>query len=682
MPPPSVINPVSPVIASHPLNIGRTAWWMVLPGITSQTVLTDLMGRYPGTLVGFTNPPFSPSAQRPGGLGQFNIDNALTNYADMGTQAGLQLTGSLTFSGWVRPYSSGTKGFYCNASGTGAQNFDIYVNGSTITIRWGGGTVISNSITVPANVWTHIAFKRSGSAGSWDWVLYVNGWSRASGNTATDPTGGSYVTRIGREPTTNIFNGALDDISIWNNRVLSDAEILQVYNLAQSGYPGLLNRVIARPKWLPAGLAPALPNAAAILSQRVPSTATAPTLGSRIDYGSALARNLSTLYAFNEGSGGMVNDLAGGVKGQLLSDYIWRSGPQRSTLTLGAGTALGRTNLGHPTLPGDFTIACAVVPLRQPNSTDISAIGAWNTGASAGTNEYMLSLTSNNTDRGVRFLIEQGSTIYTATDATQYTLAMPLLLVGVKSGTTMTLYRMDGSVWKGAVATQACGAGAVNFVAGRTLKLGEIDVNGSFNTNARYNFVGIWNTALSPTDVERLSRNLYSMLSSMRQMRILIGTAGGGGAALTKSLAETILFSDSRGMGLQRVLSDGLTLSDGRAAGMGKTLSEGMIVSDVLSASLSGVLIKALSETLHLSDSRSASVLKTLVESLALSDLRSLSFQKALSEALTLQDLINAVLLGVLNLIPLQMVDRGTGRGDSVTSSGSGDSVESDGGVS
>jgi len=159
--------------------------------------------------------------------------NGSSSYVDLGNPALLQLTGSMTWSAWVKaaanPADDGQIVAKSNdASGwqfkttpdTGQHTFGVGVAGATNTF------VQRYSATVRSlNVWYHVAGVYNASARTLD--IYVNGVLNNGTLSGTIP--GSQINsavnvNIGRRSGGYYFNGVIDDVRIYN-RALSQAEI-------------------------------------------------------------------------------------------------------------------------------------------------------------------------------------------------------------------------------------------------------------------------------------------------------------------------------------------------------------------------------------------------------------------------------------------------------------------------
>jgi hypothetical protein len=159
--------------------------------------------------------------------------NGSSSYVDLGNPALLQLTGSMTWSAWVKaaanPADDGQIVAKSNdASGwqfktspdTGQHTFGVGVAGATNTF------VQRYSATVRSlNVWYHVAGVYNASARTLD--IYVNGVlnnGTLSGTIPASQINSAVNVNIGRRSGGYYFNGVIDDVRIYN-RALSQAEI-------------------------------------------------------------------------------------------------------------------------------------------------------------------------------------------------------------------------------------------------------------------------------------------------------------------------------------------------------------------------------------------------------------------------------------------------------------------------
>jgi chitodextrinase len=159
--------------------------------------------------------------------------NGSSSYVDLGNPALLQITGSMTWSAWVKaaanPPDDGQIVAKANdASGwqfktspdTGPHTFGVGVAGATNTFAQRYSTTVRS-----LNVWYYVAGVYNASARTLD--IYVNGVlnnGTLSGTIPASQINSAVNVNIGRRSGGYYFNGVIDDVRIYN-RALSQAEI-------------------------------------------------------------------------------------------------------------------------------------------------------------------------------------------------------------------------------------------------------------------------------------------------------------------------------------------------------------------------------------------------------------------------------------------------------------------------
>ncbi|WP_295233995.1 LamG-like jellyroll fold domain-containing protein [Sediminibacterium sp.] len=89
----------------------------------------------------------------------------------------------------------------------------------------------------------------------------------------------------------------------------------------------------------------------------------------------------------------------------------------------------------------DFTVEAWTIKYANSVGFENSGVvGKWNTGSSAGTNEWLLNNTSNGYDNKAAFLFESGNTTYQISGTTNLVLGNWYHLAAVRKGTSLTLY--------------------------------------------------------------------------------------------------------------------------------------------------------------------------------------------------------------------------------------------------
>ncbi len=144
---------------------------------------------------------------------------------------GLNMAGSpMSISMWVKPVgASGYQNLFQKRDNSGTQ-WQVYLhNGDTKFSFFNGGTEYLSSTNTTTGQWNHCVFTLSASSGG-TINLYLNGVNKLSQGGVSLGGGTTAGVRMGqRFDTTENYNGAIDEVGIWN-RELSSTEVLQLYN--------------------------------------------------------------------------------------------------------------------------------------------------------------------------------------------------------------------------------------------------------------------------------------------------------------------------------------------------------------------------------------------------------------------------------------------------------------------
>ena len=158
--------------------------------------------------------------------------NGLNNYVGFASVPTSQID-NWTITAWVKPASFSQAQSIAVAlgydDGNSGNGYSLGIYSGRLHSVFGGVGDLDGGFTFPAtNQWHQLVMLRSLGVTT----FYVNGIETSSGNTAT-PYGPSSF-RIGSENGLRFFNGAIDDVRIYN-RALSSSEVAQLYAV-ESGF--------------------------------------------------------------------------------------------------------------------------------------------------------------------------------------------------------------------------------------------------------------------------------------------------------------------------------------------------------------------------------------------------------------------------------------------------------------
>jgi len=215
-------------------------------------------GRATGTMAQTcTTPPVSPTGWWQGNGSGLDIANGRNATLNNGATFGAGLVGQAFLFDGTNDDATVANDAALNV-GTGNFTVDFWVNRASTsdervmvekwnettnsgwTLAWrfnalyfaSSGTAIQTSTPIPANTWTHIALRRSGSAVT----LFVNGSQIASGTDASNLTT-SVPLLFGRRrgPQGFFLGGRIDEIHYFVGHALTNAEIASIYNSGSAG---------------------------------------------------------------------------------------------------------------------------------------------------------------------------------------------------------------------------------------------------------------------------------------------------------------------------------------------------------------------------------------------------------------------------------------------------------------
>lgn len=244
----------SPVERGHPLNRGKLAWWLALPGQTGGPVLSDLFGRRPGTLSAAPNRPVWGGTGRPGGLGQLTLAGNASSYVDcapMGASlAGLQHVSAACWTDRVPGTNFGL------GQGLDGQRFSLlWSTDDRIYVEVeSGGAFSYPSAGVAASGWHRLLLSYDGTAsGLARLSLYLDGEPLAltaggDGPAASVADPGPYTWAVGVSHSGSGYaggTGAVDDAPVWT-RSLSADEAAAEFDQSRRGYPDMIRRLSNR----------------------------------------------------------------------------------------------------------------------------------------------------------------------------------------------------------------------------------------------------------------------------------------------------------------------------------------------------------------------------------------------------------------------------------------------------
>src|SRR5437879_287335 len=326
----------------------------------SGTTVNDASGH------GITGNIFGATWITGGRFGKALSFNGSSSYVDLGNPALLQITGSMTWSAWVKAAanppddgqivakSNDLSGWQLKTSpDTGPHTFGVTVSGGTTAFAQRYSATVRS-----LNTWYHVAGVYSAAARTLD--IYVNGVRDNGVLTGTIPASqinSAVNVNIGRRSGGYYFNGIIDEMRIYN-RALSQGEIKADMKTPVRSSP-------ATPTATPAPTAtpPATPTATPRATPTPTATPTATPTPSPPS--NTFLTNLYAYYKLDEGSGG-ASDAS-----------INRRNLSQGSGTIGAGTGkINGARLWSGGYSGPFLFDASSTSTFQPGASHIF-VSAW-----------------------------------------------------------------------------------------------------------------------------------------------------------------------------------------------------------------------------------------------------------------------------------------------------------------
>ncbi len=248
LPLPKVLNYGQPVNQSAPLNRGLSLWLLAQPQRIGGIRFLDLCGNYHGA---FTNgPTWSGSLGRPGGRASLLFVRSASHYLNFGA---IDCNVEFSWAAWIYLNSTGLAQNIFGNFNSGGSNVDYSIRMETDNkfshIQGGSGFMKSTS-TLSGSTWYHLGVVRSGAAGAWTILHYINGVQDRSTGTAFNPDATATNTSLGRtgDFNGNYLDGYVDDVRFYHGRALTASDFAALYNASRTGYQQELNWL--RRPWL------------------------------------------------------------------------------------------------------------------------------------------------------------------------------------------------------------------------------------------------------------------------------------------------------------------------------------------------------------------------------------------------------------------------------------------------
>lgn len=205
-----------------------------IKSFTSGSTVLGLLGKNSGTLS-------NVSISGTGSTRAFSFDGS-TSKINLGSGVGLNLTGSVSISAWVKPASFGgnSRGriFDKLSEAFPYGGYALYVDNinASSSFAYGVGTLVNTVAayqqnTVSLNTWQHIATVHSGT----NVIFYKNGAAIGSSLTSINLTTAQNATIGNNAGGTRTFDGEISDVKVYSS-ALTASEIKRIYDSQRKRY--------------------------------------------------------------------------------------------------------------------------------------------------------------------------------------------------------------------------------------------------------------------------------------------------------------------------------------------------------------------------------------------------------------------------------------------------------------
>ncbi|MCA9389910.1 DUF2341 domain-containing protein [candidate division WWE3 bacterium] len=245
----------TPAQIAYDYNRGMPVGWWKFDECTGATAYDASNNGNDGTIIASTGNDIGTCGGTAGDMwadgetGKFNSSLAFDGTDDavnLGTNDILQLTETMSVSAWVK-----SGGDYTSTQGIVANYEDLTPDQGSFALEFGrtdnkfsflnnAGTVsLTSNRSISDTNWHHVVVTRSGTTGSWDLAIYIDGILDNSTTASANPQVGSYTVSIGSYLDINTFyyNGQIDDVRLYNY-ALSGDQIKNIMNNGSAAYFG------------------------------------------------------------------------------------------------------------------------------------------------------------------------------------------------------------------------------------------------------------------------------------------------------------------------------------------------------------------------------------------------------------------------------------------------------------